>query len=51
MAIKAHVGFSVPGKRDLARSIADHFCGLGYQLAEQSPDEWGFRRGNKFAAF
>jgi hypothetical protein len=51
MAIKAHVGFSVPGIRDFARSIADHFCGLGYQLAEQSAGEWVFRRGNKFAAF
>lgn len=51
MAIKAHVEFSVPGKRDFARSIADHFCGLGYQLAEQSPDEWGLRLGNKLAAF
>ena len=46
MAIKAHVGFSIPAKRDLARSIADHFCGLGYQLAEQSAGEWLFRRGN-----
>jgi hypothetical protein len=50
MAIKAHVGFSLPGNRDFGGSIAKHFSSLGYRLVEQAPNEWVFRRGNKLAA-
>ncbi len=46
MATSVHVGFSVPGKRDLVRSIDDPFCGLAYQWGEQSAGEWVFRQGN-----
>lgn len=50
MAIKAHVGFSLPGNRDIGGLIAEHFSRLGYRLAEKLPNEWVFRRGNKLAA-
>lgn len=50
MAIKAHVGFSLPGNRDISGRIIEHFSGLGYRLAQQNSNEWLFRRGNKLAA-
>ena len=50
MAIKAHVGFSLPGQPDVGRAIIEHFSGLGYQLAQEHPGEWVFRRGSKLAA-
>ena len=50
MALKAHVGFSIPGDKNGASRIPSHFSGLGYHLTEEQPNEWVFQRGNKLSA-
>ncbi len=49
MAIKAHVGFSVPNAGKLRECVVSHFCRLGYRLVEDGTAGWVFRRGNKLA--
>jgi len=49
MALKAHVGFSVPEIPDANVKIISHFSALGYHLTEQTPGKWVFRRGRKSA--
>jgi hypothetical protein len=51
MALKAHVGFAIPGDKDVTSRVLAHFSGLGYRLTEQHPDECVFQRGNKLSAF
>lgn len=50
MALKVHVGFHVPnGLTDLEKTIIVHFSSQGYHLLRQSPNEWVFKRGQKWA--
>lgn len=49
MALKAHVGYSIPHAKDLNAVIVSHFCDLGYQGIKQSDREWVFTRGSKLA--
>lgn len=49
MAIKAHVGFSVPNAGKLRECVVSHFCRLGYRLVEDGTTGWVFHRGNKLA--
>lgn len=49
-ALKAHVGFAIPGDKDIASRMLFHFSGLGYRLTEEQPNAWVFQRGNKLAA-
>ncbi len=51
MALKTHLGFSIPGNENLAANAIAHFSGLGYRLADEKGSQWVFRRGNKLAAF
>lgn len=51
MALKAHVGFSIPGDKNAASRIPSHFSGLGYRLTEEQPNEWVFQRGKKLSAW
>ncbi len=50
MAIKAHFGFSLPGKPAIARTVLNHFSSLGYTLEQERHQEWIFRRGSKLAS-
>ncbi len=43
----AHVGFVVPPGTSPVPHIAPHFQMLGYQLVNQSANEWVFERGSK----
>lgn len=50
MALKAHVGFAIPGDKDITSRTLSHFSGLGYRLTEEQLNEWVFQRGNKLSA-
>ena len=50
MAIRAHVSFPLRDSGEVDGSIADYFTNLGYQLEEQAPGKWTFRRGSKLAS-
>jgi hypothetical protein len=51
MALKAHVGFSIPEIPGIEVKIISHFSGLGYRLVEKHPSKWIFQRGSKSSAF
>jgi hypothetical protein len=50
MAIKAHVGFTIPATGNVTPYVSPHFLGLGYNLADEGDGLWVFRRGSKLAA-
>ena len=50
MALKTHVGFSIPTDKKFGPRIVSHFSRLGFQLIDEPPNEWVFQRGNKLAA-
>ncbi len=50
MALKAHVGFSIPAHKNVGQRVVSHFSSLGYRLVDESNNQWIFQRGNKLAA-
>lgn len=49
MALKAHVGFSIPAVKNVGPRIVSHFSKLGYRLLDESSNQWIFERGKKLA--
>jgi hypothetical protein len=50
MSLKAHVGFSIPARKNISPRVVSHFSKLGYHLVDESSNHWIFERGNKLAA-
>src|SRR5437879_354255 len=51
MALQHHVEFTVPHQGDVASLVVDHFLDRGFELIDERPGKWRFRRGSKFAWF
>lgn len=51
MALKQHVGFSIPRRNGISEAVLRHFASLGYRLTAESADYYLFERGSKLSAF
>lgn len=49
MSLKAHVGFSIPPRKNFGPRVVSHFSKLGYRLVDESSNHWILERGKKLA--
>ena len=49
MALKHYVSFTVLGSAIDGRHVIEHFRRLGFELVEDSANEWRFHRGSKLS--